>query len=302
MSLQTMKKKGVITCHGSKISGKPPGGYWVSQGPGAKPVPFGYEGFSINGGRRNRSYIGKDYRVSRMGTPYYGQFPIGWGGTQGQYPRSQPLLNFPPVLGDVAGVQYQYIKPSSLTTRGMLRQKYRYLYTGKYPNYWVQPVYPTGTLSDNASQQVYIDRKAAANITVNNTNKPWVYAAHRRPCVQGLADTNGEWEEGGATGLNPTQAGQKLPACQPKDVRYRTYDTIAAQGYYTKTLRIPQDASQYTLQVQRPCSNPTGAQKPFPFATSTPGITSRNPGPPPPISTPIYLSPPDWYTAPCKKK
>jgi hypothetical protein len=49
------------------------------------------------------------------------------------------------------------------------------------------------------------------------------------------------------------------------------------------------------LQIQRKCSYPQGPQKPFPFATSMPSISSRNPGPPPAISTPIYLTPPDWY-------
>jgi hypothetical protein len=159
----------------------------------------------------------------------------------------------------------------------MLAKKYRWAYNGQYPNYWVQPVYPNGSLSDNASQQVYIDQLAAANITVNDTNKPGVYRDNIRQCLN------------------------SLPVCRNRDIRQLTYNNISAQGYYTKTLHIPQESSQYTLQVQRKCSNPVGAQKPFPFATSMPGVSvsassiGANPGPPPPIGTEVYLEPPEWY-------
>ena len=72
-------------------------------------------------------------------------------------------------------------------------------------------------------------------------------------------------------------------------------------------LHIPQDSSQYTLQIQRKCSDPIGVQKPFPYAannTRSPSIGSLSSstvqsstnGPPPPILTPYYLKPPRWYT------
>jgi hypothetical protein len=299
MSIQTLKKKGIITCHGTKVSGKAPGGFWLNQGPfGSLGVvgAAGMEGFSVNGGRRNRSYIGKSYCFSRMGTPYYGQFPIGWGGSSGRYPKSEPLLNVPRVLGDVEGRQYKYVKPSVLSTRGMLEKKYRWAYNGAYPNFWVQPVYPNGSLSDNASQQVYIDQLAAANITVNDTNRPQVYVDNIRHC-------RGARRKGLAVGDQAQSGtdGTLVSNCDPLKVRMRTYDDIAGQGAYTKTLRIPQTSAQYTLQVQRKCSNPVGAQKPFPFATSTPGISnvggSAHAGPPPAILTPVYTSPPAWYIA-----
>jgi hypothetical protein len=226
-----------------------------------------------------------------MGTPYYGQFPIGWGGSSGRYPVSEPLLNFPHVLGDVEGAQYKYIKPSVLSTRGMLEKKYRWAANGTYPNYWVQPVYPNGSLSDNASQQVYIDQLAAANITVNDTNRPGVYVDNISHC---RSATSSSGSTSTSNGFLPTN-------CDPLKVRMRTYKDISGQGAYTKTLHIPQTSAQYTLQVQRKCSNPVGAQKPFPFATSTPGISNvggtNNSGPPPAITTAVYTSPPAWYIA-----
>ena len=68
------------------------------------------------------------------------------------------------------GDQYLYVKPSVLSQRGMLRKKYRYIYNGQYPNYFVKGVY-TGNLTDNASQGVYIDDKAAANDIVMDIKK-----------------------------------------------------------------------------------------------------------------------------------
>lgn len=282
MSIQTLKKKGIITCNGTNVSGKPPGGIWLSQGPfgsfsltsgGGGGGGTGGSGFSLNGGTRNVGYIGKSSAFSKSGTPYYGQNPIGWGGTAGKYPKSQPLFNFPLVRGETQGKQFAFIKPSVLSSKGMLEKKYKWIHNGQYPNYWVQPVYGNSNLSDNASQWLYIQTKAAANITVNNTNKPQVYATNYR--------------KGGATGCSTTTA------------KRTSYNIMDSAGLYTKTLGIPQTASQYTLQVQRPCANPTGAQKPFPFATSS-GSSSAGvtPGPPPPLVTPIYLTPPDWYTNP----
>ena len=283
MSIQTLKKKGVITCHGSNVSGKPPGGIWLRQGPfGSKDDigAAGASGFSLNGGTRNVGYIGKSMAFSKNGTPFYGQFAIGWGGTNGRYPATEPVLNFPQVRGQTQGKQFLYIKPSVLSTKGMLEKKYKWINNGQYPNFWVQPVYANDNLSDNASQWLYIQNKAAANTCVNDTNKPQVYVDNIK--------------RGGAT------------VCQTTTARFNSYNIMSAAGLYTKTLYIPQDASQYTVQVQRRCANPIGPQKPFPFAvnagsngavgTTVGSASSSNSGPPPPIITPVYLTPPEWYT------
>jgi len=289
MSLQTFKKKGIITGVGIKISGKPTHGYWISQGPfgpGKKNnvLPFGISGFSLEGGTRNQGYIGKTYAMSVNGTPFYGQFPIGWGGFMGQYAKTEPVYNMPNVKVDTRGKQYKFIKPSSLSTKGMLEKKYKWIHNGQYPNYWVQPTYCNSNLSDNVSQQVYIDTLAAKTITVNNTNKPEKFLHY--------------YKRGGGTG------------CQTTNALYTSYNIIDSGGLYTKFLYIPQTASQYTLQVQRKCANPIGSQKPFPYAannTHSPSIRSLSSstvqigsnGPPAPIYTPYYLRPPAWYTNRC---
>jgi len=189
-----MKKKGIIN-YGTKRSDRGPGGVWLSRGPygsgGGIIGALGPVGFSINGGTRSAGYIGKTSAMSKNGTPYLGIFPRGSGGVNGRYPGGPGLLtpgglslglpeskmNCPPARVITQGLQAGFIKPSVLSTRGMLETRFRYLRNGQYPNYWVQPVYPTGTQDDNASQWLYIQKKAAANICVNDTNKPeymWV--------------------------------------------------------------------------------------------------------------------------------
>jgi hypothetical protein len=286
MSIHTLKKKGVITGLGVKISGKPTSGYWVSQGPFGSnkqysTIPFGISGFSINGGTRNQGYIGKSYAMSVNGTPYYHEHPIGWGGHLCQYAKSEPVFNMPNVKVETRGKQYKFIKQSVISTKGMLENKYKWINNGQYPNYWVQPVYCNSNLSDNVSQQVYIDTLAAKNITVNNTNKPEKFVNY--------------YKKGGATGCSTTIA------------KYTSYNIMSANGLYTKDLYIAQTAGQQILQIQRKCANPNGSQKPFPFAannTHTPSIRSLGAstaqvganGPPSPISTPVFLTPPSWYT------
>jgi hypothetical protein len=259
MSIVAFKKKSVIK-YGSNVSGKPPGGYWLPQGPFGLPGSlnsvmlkenvkhFGYEGFSINGGHRNVGGVGQNMKFSKNGTPYRGVYAIGWGGTNGRYPISEPDLVMPPVKAEVLGTQLAYIKPSVLSTRGMLRQKYRWIYNGQYPNYWVQPNYGTSNLSDNTSQGLYVETKSAANDCVVDTNDEAKYVNHIVHC--------------GPFG------------CQTTDARGYTFSIQQANAPYTKFLHIPQTASQYTLRVQRKCANPTPRQKPFPYATN--GDTCNN--------------------------
>jgi hypothetical protein len=275
MSIQCLKQKGVIQ-YGSNRSGKPPGGIWVSQGPfGPSGVdyPYGPVGFSIQGGHRNVGYIGQSMRMSKNGTPFWGVYARGYGGTNGKYKRVEPSFNVSKSYSEVLGNQYKYIKQSVLSNGMMLNKKYKWIKNGTYPNYWVQPVYGNSNLSDNASQWLYVQNKAAANICVNGTNDYRVYEGYRCKCDKGCV--------GGV-----------------KNVTKNTYNDIAANAPYTKQLGIPQTSGQYTLQVQRPCANPVGPQKPFPFAVNggTRSSVHSTPGRPNPILTVNYVTPPDWYT------
>jgi hypothetical protein len=306
MSLTAFKRKSVIN-YGSKRSGTAPGGVWLPQG------PFGHSttglqlaihnpgpvGFSINGGHRNVGGVGRDMKMSKSGTPYRGTQPIGFGGTFGKYPSAtlvgsvsngiqstglapnahskQPAVE--PVLNsrivDTMGTQYMYIKPSVLSTYGMLDKKYRWAYYGQYPNYWVQPNY-TGNQTDTASQWLYIQNKAAANTCNLKVNNVGTYEGHY-------------------VGCSPT-------LCTPgRSTAGFKFNDMTRNAPYTKTLKQPVSYGQYNLYLTRGCNNPIGPQKPFPYAVQTGtgiktgGISMTSVGNSCGTST-TYLTPPPWYT------
>jgi hypothetical protein len=298
MSLATFKKKSIYkSSTASKISGIPTNQYWIYQGPyGLKNSlsstiflksilgadgKTGDEysahnaGFSINGVYRNVGPIGQTMAVSQSFTPYRGVHPKGWGGTKGRYPQGpdNTVLNINPVTSKVA-TAVSWVKPSVLSTKGMLERRFRWINNGQYPNYWVQPVY-TGNQTDSASQGLYVQNKSAANDCWYDVNNSEVYVDYVKNC--------------GATGCRTTPANGYTMAIQQ------------ANAPYTKTLHQPKDASDYTLRVQRKCQDPVGLQKPFPYAVQTGtgvltgGITVSNVASSCNTSN-IQLTPPAWYT------
>lgn len=247
MSLNTFKRKSVIN-YGSKRSGKPPGGYWLPQGPFGKSTVGlqlaidneGPVGFSLNGPHRNIGYIGKESKFSKNGTPFRGVHPYGWGGHLGRYAQPEPVFNVNQVI--VLGDQYKYVKPTVLTTRGMLQKKYRWAYNGQYPNNWVQPVQDGTMQSDNKSQGLYLHNLSTANDCVTDVNDSAKYVGYIK--------------RGGPT------------LCQTSTARFK-YNDMARNGLYTKTIKQPITSSQQTLRIQRKCANPLPSQKPFPYAVNT---------------------------------
>ena len=305
MSLTAFKRKSVIN-YGSKRSGTAPGGYWLPQGPFGHSTKalkdaiqnYGAVGFSINGGHRNVGGVGRDMKMSKSGTPYRGTQPIGFGGTYGKYPSAtlvgsttngiQSTGSIPnahskqaavdPVLNsrivDTMGSQYLYVKPSTLSTYGLLDKKYRWARYGQYPNYWVQPNY-TGNQTETASQMLYIQNKASANTLNLKVNNVGTYEEHIVRC------------------------GPTLCTSGRSTAKFKFNDMVR-NAPYTKTLYQPVSYAQYNLYLTRGCNNPVGAQKPFPFAVQTgssqaasgTSITSFASG----CNTQnVYLTPPEWY-------
>ena len=247
MSLVAFKNKSVIQ-YGSKRSGKPPGGVWLPQGPFGKntiglkqalehPGPVG---FSLNGTRRSVGYVGKESRFSKNGTPFRGVHAYGNGGHLGTYARPEPVYNVNEVI--VLGDQYLYVKPTVLTTRGMLQKKYRWAYNGQYPNFWVQPVNDGTTQSDTKSQGMYLHDLTTANTIVTDINNESKYVGYIK--------------RGGPT------------LCETSTARFK-YNDMARNGPYTKELRQPETSSQHTQRIQRRCAYPLPAQRPFPYAVNT---------------------------------
>lgn len=169
-----MKRKSDVK-YGSKVSGKPRN--WISRGPfgnvteGKSIASIGHSGFSLNGGTRNYGYVGKTYGFSTNSTPFKGIHAKGNGGRLGTYATPIPQSSVMSVI--TRGTQMQYIKPSVLSTRGMLSTKYRWI--GRpYPNSTVQPMSANTALSLNTSQGLYIDNlssRANINNDINQYNK-----------------------------------------------------------------------------------------------------------------------------------
>jgi hypothetical protein len=248
MSIVAFKKKSVIK-HGTNRSAKPPGGHWLPQGPFGAPSTInsvmledaiqhvGPVGFSLVGGRRSIP-VGKDMKMSQQGTPFRGIYARGYGKYTPRSLLSEPLMNVGVGSVEVMGTQSQFIKPSTLSNRGMLQKRFKWAYNGQYPNNWVQPVY-TGYQTDSASQGVYVHKKSVAHDTVVDVNNSLVYDNHR---------------------INHGPFG-----CRVTNGNRYTYNTATSNAPYTKNLRVPQTSSQHTLRVQRRCALD---QKPYPGAVN----------------------------------
>ena len=275
MSLATFKKKSIYKyASATKISGKPPGGVFLPQGPfGSSSESLsialsspGLKGFSLNGCHRNVGYIGKTYRFSKNGTPFRGFYPMGSGSRLGarrggaEYNLlTQPVYNVNEVI--VLGEQNLFVKPTVVSNFAMLRKKYKWAYYGKYPNYWVQPNYAQTTQSDTKSQGNYLHDLSVANMCHEDVNNVDKYVGFIK---------NG-------SGMT----------CHSTPATF-TYNDVARNSVYTKRLYQPLDASEQTMRVQRKCADPNGKQKPFPYATN--GNTCNQ------INT-YYVTPPAWYTS-----
>jgi len=185
----------------------------------------------------------------------------------------EPLLNVRVV--DTLGTQYLYIKPSVVSTYGLLQKKYKWAYYGQYPNNWVQPNY-SGNQTDTKSQLLYIQNKAAANTCNLKVNSVGIYEGYN------------------------VKSGPTLCTPGRSTARFK-YNDMARNAPYTKILYQPVSYSQYNQYLNRGCVNPVGAQKPFPYSTSVgssqsaagTSITSFNTGC---GSQPVFVTPPVWYT------
>ena len=111
MSLQTLKKKSEATSH-TYANTKP---------------------FTINGGARNLSYIGKTMRNSVVKTPFRGTLPMGYAG-----PGDSSIVFAHPSIKSELGATPNTPQMSVRNTKSMIATKHKWI-NGQYPNLWVQP-------------------------------------------------------------------------------------------------------------------------------------------------------------------
>lgn len=122
---------------------------------------YGLTGFSLNGGRRGMSYIGKDQLRSKVATPFKGTEPRGYGGTNGTYDKSHIIMGVGPGT-DIRGQQYKVIKPSVVSSREQMN-RFRWC---------CADIVRTQSGIDMGSQDAYIAKKSAANVCVLKSDKP----------------------------------------------------------------------------------------------------------------------------------
>jgi hypothetical protein len=103
---------------------------------------------------------------------------------------------------------------------------------------------------------MYLQRISAANTCTDDINKQVEYIGNVKKC-------------------GPT-------LCKKTTTKFK-YNDMAHNAPYTKYVKNPRDSSTQTLQVQRKCSNPTGAIKPFPYAVNG-GCNQQN-----------FIAVPKWY-------
>ena len=116
-------------------------------------------GFSLNGGHRNVGRVGQtNLGRSVTRTPFRGNAPMGNGGTNGKYPVV--VSN----SGSCCTNKSDYIKPSSINTKGMLARKYKWMNGGGTKHHddpAHNPTKPDDNYPENFSQSSYIQAKAA---------------------------------------------------------------------------------------------------------------------------------------------
>lgn len=223
-----MKKKITNNYMGVSISGRSPGGIWVTQGPflnnATHVINANINGFSLNGGHRNMGRVGKTWLFSKNFTPYRGAYAKGNGGSWGRYYQKEQV--FPIREVNTQGNEYLYIKPSSLSTKGMLDKKYNYIWNGQYPYTVVSPQGNNNLLNDTIG--MYIHDQTSANMCVTGANP-----------VSSITDDALDIYDG---------FGKCKSKCNTS----------------VKTLYTPYAASQYTTIVQKKCLDPLLWQKPIP--------------------------------------
>jgi len=228
MSIQTMKKKITNNTMGISISGRSPGGIWVTQGPfrnnATTVIHANNNGFSLNGGHRNIGRVGKTWLFSKSFTPYRGAYARGNGGSCGTYYQQQQVYPIQEV--NTRGDEYLYIKPSSLSTTGMLEKKYNHIWNGQYPCAIVSPEGNNNLL--NATNGVFIHEKTSANMCETGTNQS-----------SSVGDKFGITYDGFGNCKSKCNASIKI-------------------------LYTPYDASQYATIIQKKCADPALWQKPIP--------------------------------------
>lgn len=215
------------------------------------------EGFSLHSGPRNLSYIGKSSKNSTVQTTYIGIYPKNY------VHNSNNNIDIPRLCDEKVHIHGNQPNNHSsvLGTKSMIRNRFKWIHSGSYPNNVVQPSLDQG-------YDTYIKKVKTCQIRKNAFSKPVT-----TPC-------NNCKKAFGSMQLN------HIPTVSLKEQN----DQVVKD-----TQRGPLDYdTRYELLVYK-CTNPDCKTLPFPYPTTNPG-SSLPAGCGGGTEIERYLSPPLWYT------
>ena len=211
MSLQTLKKKSDAITHSHDHGNM----------------------FTINGGPKNLSYIGKTMRNSSVRTPFRGTLPVNY--ITGS--NTPPIMAYPPLKAEMGDTTVNSYQRSVRNTRSMIATKYTWI-RGQYPNAVTQP---SGNLT-------------SAEHTQNVGGVPVFHEKNQRD------------------GRCTTVATTNTPCCEPvinqpsspHNVIQRIIDRNASGSNMPPSAAVS-GFSEYMSRLRATALTKTGDDKPFPF-------------------------------------
>lgn len=232
----------------------------------AKSHTSGSTNFTINGGPRNLSYIGKSTRNSSVRTPFRGVTPMGFNGNR---LSNNIVMAFPHIKAELGQTHDNAPQMSVRSTKSMIATKYKWI-KGQYPNVWVQP-------STNQSSS---DRTAVASMAILRTD----------------LGCDGEVEQ--------QQQQQQQMCCDKRITEYpllgnrktssqSIINRLIGNNMSGSNIQPSVGFSDYMTRLQAASVIQSGANKPFPYyvnkVVKSGGCAGRG------EEMPIYHVAPEWY-------
>jgi hypothetical protein len=195
------------------------------------------DGFSLSGGARTTSYIGKSMRNSPNGTRFKGIYPVNFSQTTGVISGSTMCDQITELRGNAPSQQ-----KSVGNNKSMIYSRNKWINTGVYPNVWVQPVKEMG-------YEEYMKHRVLQEDCEDGKNIP---------------------TEGGEDCCACEDAFEKSDV----EIYYRPIDKLKRcnDGVVQDMTSHSTSSSLHTLRLQKKCVDPTGSNKPFPYYTTNPGV------------------------------
>ena len=192
------------------------------------------EGFSLSGGPRTTSYVGKSMRNSPNGTRYKGSYPVNFSQTEGVISKATMCNQIIELRGNAPSQQ-----KSVGNNKSMISSRNKWIHGGVYPNVWVQPV-------KEMSYEEYTKQRVLREDCENGRNIPTQGGEDCCDCEDAFEGSNVK-------------------------IYYRPIDKLKKcnDGVVKDMDPYSTSSSLRTLRLQNKCID---TDKPFPYYTTNPGV------------------------------